>query len=392
MLPAYPQGKAGAKFILPEEEQSESVKVKVDTSNILIESFSGTERFRKLPSDSFAGVLGMPQKHIRWYPAQDHDNLNKMLIRETSQSFDSSVLLFAEATGENGGPAGTRLIFIDTTNLVVLKIIELPFYAYEVRCQGSSGKVWMIRKSQKDMLNDTDAICIFNVKTEKMEQEIPVDTLPARLYPHITGKFAWVLEDGKIYHLYPDGKKERFLEISDAKDLRISPDCQYLAVMNGKETVLYSSEQKSPVYRVKLVPDMTFLFLGGDPPSLLIGKNLSGLSGLDWPETLYIVRKGAARLLFRNLSGSVVMDPSGRVFYAVKPKNRVEKRDSSNGNIMSSYMTTSLKPETPGRIHLLFQARETGHFLLFDSVGGLNKVDATPRRWKKSNMMRPWTE
>ncbi len=141
-----------------------------------------------------------------------------------------------------------------------------------------------------------------------------------------------------------------------------------------------------------MVPDSTFLFLGGESPRLLIGRNQNKISGLDWPETLYMVNKGSARLMFSNLSGSVAADSSGRVFYAVKPKSRIEKRDSVSGQVMNAYLTTSLRPETPGKTVQLFQASEPGHFIIFDTVGGLSKVDATPRRWRKTGMMRPWTE
>lgn len=390
--PAESSEPAGSKFILPEDERGEIEKVEVDSSNILEEAFSGKEQFRRIPADSFAGVLGMPSQNIRWYPATDPENLNRMLLRETSQSFDNSVILFVEATGKNDGAKGTRLIFVDTINLIVLKRIELPFFATEVRCQGSSGKVWYLRKGQPDTLRDSSGFGILNVKTGEIEKEQKLDSLPKRLYPHITGQFAWIMEKEKILRLYPDGKKEVFQSVPNLRDLKVSPDCLHLAAITERETQLYSTLESKLVYRVRLVPDLTFLFLNGEPPRLLIGKNQSAFRSLSWPETLYLVTRGAPRLLFPNLSGSVVADPSGRAFYAVKPKNRIEKRDSGSGQQMSASMVNSLKPDTPGKPEILFQSPENGYFLIFDTVGGINKIDATPRRWKKIRMMRPWTE
>lgn len=390
--PILSQEKSGRKFILPEDEQDESAEIKVDSSNILVEAFSGQEGFRRISKDSFAGVIGMPEKHIRWYPAQDQENLNRMLIQEVSQSFDNSVVVFTEQTGVQGGPRGTRIIIVDTVNLVVMKIIELPFLAREIRCQGSSGKIWFLRKAQPDTLKDSSALCILDVKAEKIEKNISLITLPDRLYPHITGTFAWTLEDGNVFRYYTNGKRELFRNVPKAVDLKISPDCQFLAVITEKETQVYSTDSAEMLYRVKMVPDQTFLFLGGEPPRILIGKNTSGIAGLEWPETLYMVNKGSARQLCNNLIGSVVLDPSGRVFYAMKPKKRIEKRDSTTGRVMTSYFTTGLKPVTPGTTYKLFHAAEPGHFLLFDTAGGINKIDATPRRWKKIRMMRPWTE
>ena len=382
----------GNKFILPEEERGEAEKVEVDSSNILEEAFSGKEQFRRISPDSFAGVLGRPSRNIRWYPATDPENLNRMLIRETSQSFDNSVVLFVETTGKKDGPKGSRLIFIDTVNLIVLKRIELPFLASEVRCQGSSGKVWYLRKGQPDTLRDSSGFGILNVKTGAFETEHKLESLPKCMYPHITGQFAWIMEGEKILRLYPDGRKEIFLKVPGINELKISPDCQYLAAITEKETRLYSTMDAKLVYRVKLVPDQTFLFLSGEPPRLLIGKNHSSIRGLDWPETLYLVTRGAPRLIFSNLSGSVVADSSGRAFYSMKPRNRIEKRDSSSGQYMSAAMVTSLKPDTAGKPEILFHAAENGYFLIFDTVGGLSKIDATPRRWKKIGIMRPWTE
>ena len=391
-LTAESAGSSGNKFILPEDERGEADKVEVDSSNILVEAFSGKESFRRIPPDSFAGVLGKPAQNIRWYPATDSENLNRMLIREASQSFDNSVILFVETTGKKDGPKGSRLIFIDTINLVILKMIELPFFASEVRCQGSSGKVWYLRKGQPDTLQDSSGFGILNVKTGEYETEEKLEVLPKRLYPHITGQFAGIMEGEQILRLYPDGRKEKFLSVPNLRELKVAPDCLHLAAITDKETLLYSTLDAKLAYRVKLVPDLTFLFLSGEPPRLLIGKNLSAIKSLDWPETLYLVSKGAPRLIFSNLSGSVVSDPSGRAFYSVKPKNRIEKRDSSSGQYMSASMVTSLKPDTPGKPELLFHAAENGYFLIFDTVGGLSKIDATPRRWKKIGMMRPWTE
>ena len=386
------QQTSGRKFILPEEERDDAVRVSVDSSNILREDFSGKERFRRISPDSFAGAIGMPSKNIRWTPARDQDNLNLMLLRETVQSFDNSVILFSEITGAKDGPFGTRLIFIDTVNLLVLKIVELPFIVENVRCQGSSGNIWFYRKAQPDTLKDTTAFCIYNVRKNEFVTELALESIPKRMAPHITGRFAWILEGNDIKKMYPDGKTEAFLTIPGAADIRLSPDCQHIAVITDKETRLYSTENGSLLSRVKMVPDSTFLFLGGESPRLLIGRNQNKISGLDWPETLYMVNKGSARLLFSNLSGSVAADSSGRAFYAVKPKNRIEKRDSTSGQVMNSYLTTSLRPETPGKTVQLFQASEPGHFIIFDTVGGLSKVDATPRRWRKTGMMRPWTE
>lgn len=383
---------SGRKFILPEDERGDALEVVVDRSNLLQEDFSGKERFRRLSPDSFAGVLGMPSKHIRWVPARDQDNLNLMLLRETVQSFDNSVIVFSEITGAKEGPFGTRLIFIDTINLIVLKVVEFPFIAENVRCQGSSGKIWFFRKAQPDTLKDTTAFCIYNVPKKEFETELVLEKIPGRMYPHITGRFAWILEKDQVVKMQPDGSREVFLKVPGAKDIRLSPDCQHLAVITDKETRLYSTDGGNLIYRVKMVPDSTFVFLGGESPRLLLGRNQNRISGLDWPETLYMVNRGSARLLFNNLSGSVAADSSGRVFYAVKPKNRIEKRDSSSAQVMMSYVTTSLRPETPGKTLQLFQAFEPGHFIIFDTVGGLSKVDATPRRWRKTGMMRPWTE
>jgi|GEM_PF-1963596 len=384
---------SGTKFTLPEDERGEADKVEVDSSNVLIEAHSGKEQFRRLSPDSFAGVLGIPPESIRWYPAMNPANLNKMLLRETSQSFDNSVIIFNEITGTQNGPYGTRLIFVDTVNLAVLKLINLPYHAYEVRGQGSSGKIWFLRKGQPDTLRDFSGFGILNVKTGEIVSEQKLKNLPKRMYPHITGRFAWILENEKIYRLFPDGRKDLYLEIPGGiSDFKPSPDTQYIAVVTKKETLMYSTLDKKLVYKVKMVPDSTFVFLSGEPPRLLIGRNLNKISGLDWPETLYLVTRGAPRLIFSNLTGSVVADPSGRAFYSLKPKNRIEKRESTTGKFMSSFNVTSLKPDTPGKPELLFHAAETGFFIIFDSVGGLNKVDATPRRWRKLKMMRPWTE
>ena len=383
---------SGNTFIVPEEEREDVEEVEVDSSNIMEEDFSGKENFRRLSPDSFAGVLGIPARNIRWYPAFDPDNRNRTLIRETNQSFDNTVILFVETTGKRDGAKGTRLIIVDTINLIVLKKIELPFLISEVRCQGSSGKIWFLRKSQPDLLRDADGFGILDAKTGEIVMERKLESLPKRMYPHITGQFAWFLEEGKISRFYPDGRKETFLSLPGIQDLKISPDCMYLAAITNKDTRLYSALNAKLVYKVNLVPGLTFHFLSGDPPKLLIGKNNSSFKDLSWPETLYIVTKGSPRYLLNNLSGSVVADPSGRVFYVVRPKDRVEKRDSSSGKSMWSYTVTSLKPDTPGKIELLFHSPEPGFFLMYDTVGGINKIDATPRRWKKMGMMRPWTE
>ena len=134
----------GNKFILPEEERGEAEKVEVDSSNILEEAFSGKEQFRRISPDSFAGVLGRPSRNIRWYPATDPENLNRMLIREASQSFDNSVVLFVETTGKKDGPKGSRLIFIDisrkicpTQKLLGMKHKEIPTYPQSIRFQAA---------------------------------------------------------------------------------------------------------------------------------------------------------------------------------------------------------------------------------------------------------------
>ena len=227
---------AGVKFIVPAEEREDLPKIETDSSNLRIEPFTGGENFLPLPEDSFAAALGMPEEHIRWVPEQDPVMINNMRLRGTDSSFDNSVLLLAETTGKKDGPNGTRIILYSTTNLIVLRVIELPCLAREIRCEGSSGRIWFLREPQPDTLMDSPAVCILNAKSGKIEQEIPLKSLPSRLYPHITGKFAWVLRGQEVNRLYPDGKEQKYLKLEGVKDMVFSPDRRFFALQTTDET------------------------------------------------------------------------------------------------------------------------------------------------------------
>lgn len=364
----------------------------MDSSNLRIEPFSGEEAFRELSGESFAAAIGMPEEHIRWVPAMEPGNASRMWLQEFSLSFDYSVLLLSERTGEKDGPFGTRILLFSTNNLVALRVIELPYIAREIRCEGCSGRLWFLREPQPDTLRDSAALCILDVKEGKLIQEIPLKSVPDRMVPHITGKFAWIYEKGVLSRVYSDGNIQKVLQVKDGKDLSFSPDCEYFTVMTKTGFEVYSSGTVRRINKTDFVSGNTFLYLNGDPPGFLVGKSKSGIPGLFWLETLYIVTEGKIRIFSDDLSGSIVPDFSGKSFFAVKPNGRIERLNAVTGKTVGYCIHRSLKPAYPGNILHLFPLNEPDRFLIFDTAGGLSKVDASTKRWHRVQSMRPWTE
>ena len=81
----------------------------------------------KRPENSFAAKLAPLNsgKIIRWSPEWRSDTLKGVRLPATAFSPDRSIIVIAETLGENQGPFGTRLVFLDTHSWTVTAVHHL---------------------------------------------------------------------------------------------------------------------------------------------------------------------------------------------------------------------------------------------------------------------------
>ena len=81
----------------------------------------------KRPEKSFAAALEKLNsgKVIRWAPLWHADDLRGVWLPAAAISPDRSIILIAETLGENGGPFGTRLVFLDTHSWTITAVHHL---------------------------------------------------------------------------------------------------------------------------------------------------------------------------------------------------------------------------------------------------------------------------
>ena len=81
----------------------------------------------KRPENSFAAKLEPLNsgKIIRWSPEWRSDTLKGVRLPATAVSPDRSIIVIAETLGENQGPFGTRLVFLDTHSWTVTAVHHL---------------------------------------------------------------------------------------------------------------------------------------------------------------------------------------------------------------------------------------------------------------------------
>lgn len=188
------------------------------------------------------GITGSnASKLIRWYPQMRSDTTHRSRIECCAVSTDESVILFVENVGEDSGPFGSRLVFLDTHSWKILAVHYLKeHYVKEVSFLRDGSCLLSCRGQEQ--LRSKDCVIHFDTVVFQRLSQYRIDGLQK----------AWAVPDGK--HFFVTYRKE-------------SPDPRKidLFALNGSRTDAvrtFSGENAGPV--VTFSRDGTKVYFCGD--------------------------------------------------------------------------------------------------------------------------------
>ena len=119
------------------DDSKEKPKIENDMQNIIIEKksdISNPEKTAKsskkkgdssTPPSSIAAKIAQSDKVIEWKPQWRYKGTGGAWLPDAKLSSDLSLLAIIETTGKDDGPYGSRIVFVNTYNWNIVRIIEL---------------------------------------------------------------------------------------------------------------------------------------------------------------------------------------------------------------------------------------------------------------------------
>ncbi|MBO5724240.1 MAG: WD40 repeat domain-containing protein, partial [Lentisphaeria bacterium] len=298
------EGSLKVRFSVNAEPEEKNLRVREDCSNVQIlaktETASGREekrisdRERRVlaslrtvrDGNSLAAKISAqhPEKRILWSPAMWEDPSGRSRIENCVISPDSSVILFTETIGDQKGPYGSRLIFMDTHSWKILAVHSLAEYYIKEISFFPDGSCLFSCAGQTS-LRSRDLVVHFDPVHCRVLHEYPVPGL----------RKAWAAPDGRFALTY-------------RKD---SPDCKQIrmyvpAGKSGKTdpvSLTVEGENISPV--LAFSADGSFFYACGDRTlETYAVKNLRQRGKVSLPENYECVS-----LMMLENGGSVIVSP-----------------------------------------------------------------------------------
>ena len=264
-------------------EETEKVQVKADFSNVRIlnpgEEFTGKDpkrisaKERRLleslrtarGADTLAsGIASSRQgKKFFWSPAMQEGTARRSRIACCELSPDSSVIVFAETLGEDRGPFGSRIVYLDTHSWTILHVEHLLNYYIREMSFFPDGSILFTCQGQQSLRTADMAVHFDPVRSRVLGE-----------YKRPGLRKGWASPDGKEF--FATYRKE-----SSAGN-RI--ECYSLADPEGKDALFtVQGENSSP--QLVFSPDGKTLYACGDKTLESYGvQNLKKLGKTALPE------------------------------------------------------------------------------------------------------------
>ncbi|OGV52214.1 MAG: hypothetical protein A2017_18390 [Lentisphaerae bacterium GWF2_44_16] len=119
------------------DDSKEKPKIENDRQNVIIEKksdISNSEKTAKsskkkgessTPPSSTAAKIALSDKVIEWKPQWRYKGIGGPWLPDANLSPDLSLIAIVETTGKDDGPYGSRIVFVNTYNWNIVRIIEL---------------------------------------------------------------------------------------------------------------------------------------------------------------------------------------------------------------------------------------------------------------------------
>ena len=181
-------------------------------------------------------------KIIRWSPQWHSGSVDGVRLPAVAISPDRSIIIIAETLGEQQGPFGTRLVFLDTTSWTITAVHHL--WKHDVRFIAiSPNHIPVLVARGQEAFKSQDKILLLDPWSGKIKNELPLPDV-RRVY---------ISKDNRLFAVF-DRESDKAKEIAVYKTLPADPDNTALRTLK--------TGSSSPV--LAFSPDGKFFGAAGD--------------------------------------------------------------------------------------------------------------------------------
>lgn len=378
--------------------QKHKQKIETDSSNVFV-----VERKKTMPiatkkgeikvywdveQKSFANEFYHPDSKTvtEWRPAYRTGGLG-VKIPAVACSSDQSVLAFAEITGSDKGPFGTRIIIVNTYNWEVMKLFEIPARISKMRWIPGNHFIISTLDSQ-EVLEQFTSVAIIDVDKEKISKLIPLSNDSEILDICSTKEFIYAIIKGKkcIYaYSLTDTEKKYEIECSDVPSaLQITQDEQFLVSISQKFLNIYKLSDHKHFFTQELglswVPNH-FQFVDASSKNFIVSPNV-------FQNVSPVMFQDGRKIEFEGKSAgySLVAKDFKTAFIGYKINGKIDIIDPISTKILDTVSLEQVRPQTRGEPQYVMYLDYRDSLFVLDSNGNgylVAKIDGQ-KRWKKA--------
>lgn len=376
--------------------KEEKPEVKADSSNVSIEenqnnASSGpidVAKKLKVPPGSFAARITQTSRILNWQPKWRYTGAGGPWLPAAELSPDLSVIAIVETIGETEGPFGSRLIFIETYNWNIVRILELMNKKIE-KIRFIPGTTHLLCWSSKQVdLKEPNSLFILNARNGRIRS----------LTKKFHNPFSCIIagRKGKRVFAKDSGSDKLFVfenlrNLDDFKSIKtgisapdapmaVSPDNSEIAALGNGKAEFYGVENLKLKKSFKTGDDYT-------PDTVLFA---------DSDRNLAAVKKEGAACFFRGDFKVELTDFAGDVIFVFNDRKNgltlameMRKQDEfvlygvpDLGKI-SSFIPRKMKPKTKGDTLAGGYLPHSRGIVILDSNGNLMFIYKPTKKWKK---------
>ena len=336
-------------------------------------------------------------KIIRWSPQWHSDSIDGVRLPVVAVSPDRSIIIIAETLGEQQGPFGTRLVFLDTTNWTISAVHHL--WKDDVRSIAISPNHTLVLVSRgQAAFKSPDKILLLDPWSGKIKTELPLPDV-RRVYISKDNCLFAVFDRGSekakeitVYESLlkdPQNTKVRKLETASSSPiLTFSPDGKHLGAAGDKELVIFRLSD----WQIRANTPLPVDFITAD---LLLTSDGSAVAA---PESrlqrmALMIRDGRVQEFGEKSHGLLFTSmqmPDKQFGHVLNRRGRISVTALSSLKEQQGVDPEEGRPRTVGDPRAVFPLPGNKAFAVLDEKGCfyLLYLDPSGKRWRKEILIK----
>jgi hypothetical protein len=367
------------------KDEGEEASIEDNAENVIIRDkgeVSKSDADSPVPPASMAGRIMEQDKEIEWVPKWRYHGTGGPWLPAVALSTDKSLLAIVETTGQDDGPYGSRIVFLNTYNWRVAKIIDLKRKVTKILFIPKSNLLVCQSSVQKE-LKQPRLLFLLNCRRGKIVSSSKI------IKDDISG---WdVDKDGKSLLVRMKDNKKLF--IFDARRLKEAP--RTVKMENTGGVVTFMPDGISAVVAGDKSLEITDLEEVDKKYPLPDGFTADSIRVLDNDKTFILGSKKQGKVLaFRSGNFEILADfATGFIFYCSSKKTLIIEQKKENALTFlsvpdlketASFSPSAKKPKTHGDILIVAYISHCEKYLGLDNQGNCYLLYKPTKKWRKT--------